>query len=132
MRLGRPSWTADNPGNSVSLARAGGSVAAVTAGLAGCLYTARFAGGSAIAGEPLLLNSIAAVIIGGVSMFGGRGNVPQQPTIDPLALELIHRQKATARKLSQVMRRVDAVADRTPEELLDYRRADGILARGRR
>ncbi|MFN8519535.1 MAG: ABC transporter permease [Chloroflexota bacterium] len=50
-------------------------LSAVTAGLAGCLYTARFAGGSAIAGEPLLLNSIAAVIIGGVSMFGGRGNV---------------------------------------------------------
>jgi ribose transport system permease protein len=51
------------------------TMSAVTAGLAGCLYTARFAGGSAIAGEPLLLNSIAAVIIGGVSMFGGRGNV---------------------------------------------------------
>jgi ribose transport system permease protein len=51
------------------------TLSAVTAGLAGCLYTARFAGGSAIAGEPLLLNSIAAVIIGGVSMFGGRGNV---------------------------------------------------------
>ena len=32
-------------------------------------------GGSGIAGEPLLLSSIAAVIIGGVSMFGGRGNV---------------------------------------------------------
>ena len=28
-----------------------------------------------IAGEPLLLSSIAAVIIGGVSMFGGRGSV---------------------------------------------------------
>jgi ribose transport system permease protein len=48
---------------------------AFTAGLAGVLHTARFTGGSTIAGEPLLLSSIAAVIIGGVSMFGGRGNV---------------------------------------------------------
>jgi ribose/xylose/arabinose/galactoside ABC-type transport system permease subunit len=51
------------------------ALSAATAGLAGCLHTARFAGGSGIAGEPLLLSSIAAVIIGGVSMFGGRGNV---------------------------------------------------------
>ena len=51
------------------------TLSAFTAGLAGILYTARFTGGSAIAGEPLLLNSIAAVIIGGVSMYGGRGNV---------------------------------------------------------
>lgn len=72
-------------GNRIASLRAGVPVdrmtilifvlSAVTAGLAGCLYTARFSGGSAIAGEPLLLNSIAAVIIGGVSMFGGRGNV---------------------------------------------------------
>jgi ribose transport system permease protein len=48
---------------------------AFTAGLAGVLHTARFTGGSSIAGEPLLLNSIAAVIIGGVSMYGGRGTV---------------------------------------------------------
>ena len=51
------------------------TLSAFTAGLAGVLYTARFTGGSGIAGEPLLLNSIAAVIIGGVSMYGGRGNV---------------------------------------------------------
>jgi ribose/xylose/arabinose/galactoside ABC-type transport system permease subunit len=48
---------------------------AASAGLAGVLHTARFSGGSSIAGEALLLSSIAAVIIGGVSMFGGRGNV---------------------------------------------------------
>lgn len=48
---------------------------AMTAGIAGVLHTARFSGGSSIAGEPLLLSSIAAVIIGGVSMFGGRGNI---------------------------------------------------------
>jgi ribose transport system permease protein len=50
-------------------------MSALTSGLAGFLHTARFTGGSSIAGEPLLLSSIAAVIIGGVSMFGGRGNV---------------------------------------------------------
>lgn len=50
-------------------------MAAFTAGFAGILHTARFNAGSAIAGEPLLLSSIAAVIIGGVSMFGGHGSV---------------------------------------------------------
>jgi ribose transport system permease protein len=51
------------------------TMSAFTAGMAGVLHTARFSGGSAIAGDPLMLNSIAAVIIGGVSMYGGRGNV---------------------------------------------------------
>jgi ribose transport system permease protein len=50
-------------------------LSAMTAGLAGVLHTARFSGGSAIAGDPLLLSSIAAVIIGGVSLFGGHGQV---------------------------------------------------------
>lgn len=49
--------------------------AAFTAGLAGVLHTARFSGGSSIAGDPLLMSSIAAVIVGGVSMFGGTGSV---------------------------------------------------------
>ncbi|MCC7209293.1 MAG: ABC transporter permease [Anaerolineae bacterium] len=48
---------------------------AFTAGLAGVLHTARFSGGSSIAGDPLLMSSIAAVIVGGVSMFGGTGSV---------------------------------------------------------
>lgn len=51
------------------------TLSAVTAGLAGVLHTARFSGGSSIAGDPLLLSSIAAVIIGGVSLFGGYGTV---------------------------------------------------------
>jgi len=51
------------------------TLSAATAGIAGVLNTARFAGGSSIAGDPLLLSSIAAVIIGGVSMFGGEGSV---------------------------------------------------------
>lgn len=50
-------------------------LSAATAGVAGVLHTARFSGGSSIAGDPLLLPSIAAVIIGGVSLFGGRGSV---------------------------------------------------------
>ena len=51
------------------------TLSAATAGLAGVLTTARFSGGSSIAGDPLLLSSIAAVIIGGASMFGGQGSV---------------------------------------------------------
>lgn len=50
-------------------------LSAVTTGFAGVLYTARFSGGSSIAGDALMLSSIAAVIIGGVSMFGGEGRV---------------------------------------------------------
>lgn len=51
------------------------TLSALTAGLAGVLHTARFSGGSSIAGDPLLLSSIAAVVIGGVSLFGGYGSV---------------------------------------------------------
>lgn len=46
-----------------------------TAGMAGFLSTIRFTAGSAVVGDPLLLSSIAAVIIGGVSLFGGAGTV---------------------------------------------------------
>lgn len=46
-----------------------------TAGMAGFLSTIRFTAGSAVVGDPLLLSSIAAVIIGGVSLFGGAGSV---------------------------------------------------------
>lgn len=50
-------------------------LSAVTAGIAGFLSTLRFTSGSAVIGDPLLLSSIAAVIIGGVSLFGGAGSV---------------------------------------------------------
>jgi ribose transport system permease protein len=50
-------------------------LSAATAGIAGFLHTARFTGGSPIAGDPLLLGSIAAVVIGGVSLFGGEGKI---------------------------------------------------------
>jgi ribose transport system permease protein len=50
-------------------------LSAATAGIAGFLSTLRFSAGSAVIGDPLLLSSIAAVIIGGVSLFGGAGSV---------------------------------------------------------
>ena len=50
-------------------------LSALCAGLGGVLYTARFTAGAAQAGEPLLLDSIAAVVIGGTSLFGGSGTI---------------------------------------------------------
>ncbi len=50
-------------------------LSAVMAGIAGALYTGRFTAGAPQAGEPLLLDSIAAVVIGGASLFGGSGNI---------------------------------------------------------
>ncbi|HEY1723633.1 MAG TPA: ABC transporter permease [Magnetospirillaceae bacterium] len=50
-------------------------LSAVCAGLSGILYTGRFLAGAAQAGEPLLLDSIAAVVIGGASLFGGSGSL---------------------------------------------------------
>lgn len=72
-------------GNRQAAARAGIEVtrhtlflyvlAALTAGISGWIYTARFSAGAAQAGEPLLLDSIAAVVIGGASLFGGSGTI---------------------------------------------------------
>ena len=50
-------------------------LSASCAGLAGTLYAARFNAGAAQAGEPLLLDSVAAVVIGGASLFGGSGTI---------------------------------------------------------
>ena len=50
-------------------------ISAGCAGIAGMIYTARFSAGAAQAGEPLLLDSIAAVVIGGASLFGGSGTI---------------------------------------------------------
>ena len=50
-------------------------LSALTAGIDGILYTGRFAAGAPQAGEPLLLDSIAAVVIGGASLFGGSGTI---------------------------------------------------------
>jgi ribose transport system permease protein len=50
-------------------------LSAVCAGLGGALYAARFTAGAAQAGEPLLLDCVAAVVIGGASLFGGSGTI---------------------------------------------------------
>ncbi len=50
-------------------------LSALLAALAGFLYTLRFSNGAADVGDPLLIDSIAAVIIGGASLFGGEGTI---------------------------------------------------------
>ncbi len=45
------------------------------AGVAGFLYLARYTGGAASGGEALLLQSIAAIVIGGASLMGGAGTI---------------------------------------------------------
>jgi ribose transport system permease protein len=45
------------------------------AAVGGIIYTARYSAGAANAGESMLLDSIAAVVIGGASLFGGTGTV---------------------------------------------------------
>ncbi|HTW25608.1 MAG TPA: ABC transporter permease [Acetobacteraceae bacterium] len=72
-------------GNRQAAVRAGVNVRRVTvllyilsalcAGVDGILYTGRFSAGAPQAGEPLLLDSIAAVVIGGASLFGGSGTI---------------------------------------------------------
>src|SRR5262249_53202413 len=70
-------------GNSEAALRAGIPVSrhtiriyllsAMLAATAGVLYTTRFTNGAANAGDALLLDSIAAVVIGGASLSGGPG-----------------------------------------------------------
>src|SRR5262249_4735576 len=50
-------------------------LSALSAGIGGILYTPRFTAGAPQAGETLLLDSIAAVVIGGASLFGGSGTI---------------------------------------------------------
>ncbi len=49
--------------------------ASLLAGLAGVLHATRFGSGRADSGEPLLLSAVAAVVVGGASLFGGRGTI---------------------------------------------------------
>lgn len=51
------------------------TIAGLLAGLAGALWAARFTSGAGDAGEQTLLTAIAAVVIGGASLFGGEGTV---------------------------------------------------------
>lgn len=48
---------------------------AVVAGIAGAIWAARFTSGAYNAGETTTLNSIAAAVIGGASLFGGEGTI---------------------------------------------------------
>ncbi len=50
-------------------------IAAILAGIAGVLWAARFSSGAYNAGETTTMNSIAAVVIGGASLFGGEGTI---------------------------------------------------------
>ena len=50
-------------------------IAGILAGVAGSLWAARFTSGAANAGETTLLFAIAAVVVGGASLFGGEGNI---------------------------------------------------------
>jgi ribose transport system permease protein len=50
-------------------------ISGMMAGLAGLFTTARTLSGSPIIGESLAFESITAVVLGGVSLFGGRGSV---------------------------------------------------------
>lgn len=50
-------------------------LSAVTAAVAGLLYTGRLHGARYTLGEADMLTAIAAVVVGGTSLFGGRGSV---------------------------------------------------------
>lgn len=50
-------------------------LSALTAAVAGVVYTSRFSAGAVDAGEPVLLYAVAAVFIGGASLTGGSGTV---------------------------------------------------------
>lgn len=50
-------------------------LSATFAAISGIVYTARFTNGAANAGESLVLDTVAAVVIGGASLFGGSGTL---------------------------------------------------------
>ncbi|MCB1497355.1 MAG: ABC transporter permease [Bauldia sp.] len=50
-------------------------LSSVMASLAGLMYVLRYTGGVASSGDALLLSSIAAIVIGGASLFGGEGRI---------------------------------------------------------
>ncbi|MCA9835312.1 MAG: ABC transporter permease [Trueperaceae bacterium] len=50
-------------------------LSAFTAAIFGLFYMGRFSGGKPDAGDPVLLNAVAAVFIGGASLTGGSGTV---------------------------------------------------------
>ena len=72
-------------GNSKAALRAGIPVtrnlikvyvlSSIMATVAGLMYVMRYTGGVANSGDALLLSSIAAIVIGGASLFGGEGRI---------------------------------------------------------
>ena len=54
---------------------AAGSLATLAIALGGLMITARLEAGAATAGQGLELTVISAVVIGGVSLFGGEGKI---------------------------------------------------------
>jgi rhamnose transport system permease protein len=50
-------------------------ISGALAGLAGCLYLARFGNITVVAGLGLELKSVGAVVVGGVNIFGGSGSI---------------------------------------------------------
>jgi len=50
-------------------------LSAFTAGIAGVMHSFRYTAGAPQAGEAALLQSVAAVVIGGTSLFGGEGKI---------------------------------------------------------
>jgi len=50
-------------------------ISGLCAGLAAVLYTGRLETGSPVLGQRILLDIVGAAVIGGVSLFGGRGKV---------------------------------------------------------
>jgi ribose/xylose/arabinose/galactoside ABC-type transport system permease subunit len=50
-------------------------LSALTAGMAGIMHVFRYTAGAPNSGEAALLDSVAAVVIGGASLFGGEGKI---------------------------------------------------------
>jgi len=50
-------------------------ISAITAGLTGLLYVGRLSSANPSAGEDILIQTIAAVVLGGTSLFGGEGGI---------------------------------------------------------
>jgi ribose transport system permease protein len=83
MRFGRHTYAIG--GNPDAAIRAGVNIkrhliyiymlSSFTAGIAGVLHSFRFTAGAPQAGEAALLQSVAAVVIGGTNLFGGEGKV---------------------------------------------------------
>lgn len=76
LAIGGNSEAARNTGINVSRVKiAVYMIAGFTAGLAGIMLTARIGAAEPTVGTDLLLNVVASVVLGGVSLFGGRGNI---------------------------------------------------------